>query len=461
MKTKYSIKLPILYLALFSALFSCDSFVEVELPKSQLTAVTVFEDYSTAEAALSNIFASIRDSGMLTGTGTGISNQLGHYADELISTQTASNPNLPFYNNSLLPANTTVASYWNYSYYQIYSANSLIEGVQQSTILTTDQKRLLVGEALFIRALMHFYLVNLFGDVPYVTQTDLKTNSKISRTSIALVYEKVIADLQNSIKNLPNTYIDTQRTLPNIFTAKALLARVFLYSGAFSAASEQATAILNQQEFYSMTSINSAFLIDSKETIWQLHSGAAGNNAAQGSYFILLSAPPRLASLSNQLVNSFESNDLRKANWIKSVSNVSSTWYFPFKYKENIPTSNSKEYSVIFRLAEQYLIRAEARVKQGDLIGAKEDLNKIRLRAGLDETMASSQSEIISAIQIERKHELFTEFGHRFFDLKRTGNLDTTLQGIKPGWNPTDSLFPIPQNELSANPNLGSQNPGY
>lgn len=124
-------------------------------------------------------------------------------------------------------------------------------------------------------------------------------------------------------------------------------------------------------------------------------------------------------------------------------------------------TSASVEYSIQFRLAEQYLIRAEARAYQGDLIGAKEDLNKIRRNADLNDTNALSQQEIITAVKKERRFELFTESGHRFFDLKRNGDLDTVLTGVKFGWNSTDRLLPIPESELTLNPNIQPQNPGY
>ena len=74
---------------------------------------------------------------------------------------------------------------------------------------------------------------------------------------------------------------------------------------------------------------------------------------------------------------------------------------------------------------------------------------------------ASTANEIINAVLKERRVELFTEYGHRFFDLKRLEKLDSTLKSVKSGWKTTDRLFPIPNTELSANPNLKPQNPGY
>ena len=84
----------------------------------------------------------------------------------------------------------------------------------------------------------------------------------------------------------------------------------------------------------------------------------------------------------------------------------------------------------------------------------------MRNTAGLSDTPAITADEIIAAVLQERRFELFTEYGHRFFDLKRSGALDTVLPLVKSGWNSTDQLWPIPETELLANPNL-TQNPGY
>ena len=119
------------------------------------------------------------------------------------------------------------------------------------------------------------------------------------------------------------------------------------------------------------------------------------------------------------------------------------------------------EYSIVFRLSEQYLIRAEARAKQGDILNGKSDLDMIRNLAGLGNITAVTQQDLLDAILRERRVEFFTEHGHRFFDLKRANQLDTVLSVTKPGWNSFEALFPIPATELSLNPNLAPQNPGY
>jgi len=461
MKTIFSHPVYLITLSFSFLAFGCDSFVEVEQPKSQLQSSAVFEDYSTATAALSDIYANMRDKGILTGSAFGISNTAGCYTDEITSTQNPTNSSLPFYNNSLLPSNTTIASQWNGSYNQIYAANAVLEGTLNSTKLTEDQKRQLNGESYFIRALLHFYLVNAFGDIPFITVTDYKVNSNVSRIPVDQVYKNITTDLENAVNLLSLEQITTQRVRPNKTAAQALLARVYLYRKLYPEASNAASAVLNQAGAYSLGNIDNIFLISSKETIWQLQAGTSGLNTLQASFFTFSTPPPPLVSLNNNLVNSFQTGDLRRTSWIKTISSSAGTWYHAYKYKENNATSVSKEYSVVLRLAEQYLIRAEARAIQGDLIGAKEDLNLIRKRAGLSDTPAISKEEIVNAVLQERRWEFFTEYGHRFFDLKRLEKLDNILSFIKPGWNTEDRLFPIPQAELSTNQNLGNQNPGY
>ncbi|MNR31887.1 SusD family protein [compost metagenome] len=107
------------------------------------------------------------------------------------------------------------------------------------------------------------------------------------------------------------------------------------------------------------------------------------------------------------------------------------------------------------------MIRAEARAHLGNVSGAQTDLNKIRRRAGLSDTPADTQSELLAAILKERQVELFTELGHRWFDLKRFGLANEVLGAHKTAWNSTDILWPLPQSELLLNENLLPQNPGY
>ena len=126
---------------------------------------------------------------------------------------------------------------------------------------------------------------------------------------------------------------------------------------------------------------------------------------------------------------------------------------------------------MVLRLGEQYLIRAEARARLGsNLSGAIGDLDKIRSRAGLPLIATTNpgitQPALIDKIMHERQVELFSEFGHRWFDLKRTNTVDAVMNVVTPlkaagaPWQPYQALYPIPITELQKAPNL-TQNPGY
>jgi len=441
----------------FGFCLSCDNYVEVTMPNSQLTGSAVFEDVATTNAAIGGLYAKMRTNGVLAG-GTGMTYYLGLYADETDHYQVNVSP---FYNNSLFAGDGGVTSLWNNSYRQIYEANAIIEGITNSVNMPQANRNQFKGEALFIRALLHFYLVNLYGDVPYITTTDHVLNSQVSRTPSALVYEKIAADLNEASTLLPENYITAERVRPNRFAVRAVLARVYLYMGAYAEAANEASAVINSPLYVWETDLNKVFLKASTTTIWQFMPNAAGNNTSEGSTYIFNAGPPSSVALKPSFVSSFEADDQRKVKWVRAISNGSNTWYHSYKYKQQTTTASSMEYSVILRLSEQYLIRAEARARQGELINAKSDLNLIRNTAGLPNTVAVTAEEIIADILNQRRFELFTEFGHRFFDLKRTNQLDAVLAGVKPGWNSTDRLWPLPELELNANPNLNPQNPGY
>lgn len=447
----------ILLMALLLA--GCDSFVDTDPPASQLDGEAVFEDSKTATAALAGVYISMRDNGLLNGSFNGITYKAGLYADEL-DDYGGAGANY-FYTNSLFAANDLVLDTWSQSYSQLYAINAVIEGVRASSSLSDAVKAQLCGEALFLRGLVHFYLMHLYGEVPYVSSTDYRINSSIGKMSAAEMTGHVIGDLQESISLLQEDYPVAERVRPNRYAAYALLSRVLLYSQHWAEASDAASAVINSSLYEIETDLEKVFLRENPETIWQFMPNGDGNNTAEGELFIFLSGPPPQVALTPGLVSAFETGDQRKVSWVKAVSDGTDTWHHAFKYKENSNTGASKEYSIILRLAEVYLIRAEARAMQGDIIGAQQDLDMIRARAGLPPTQAATPTELSDALLRERRVELFTEMGHRFFDLKRKGAIDQVLAPVKPGWDTTDGLWPLPAAELSANPSLYPQNPGY
>jgi tetratricopeptide (TPR) repeat protein len=449
---------------------ACRKFIEVPLPGTETFPRDVYSGDLTATAAVVGIYGDmIKNNGLASGGTQSITFLCGLSADELQNYATGT-AQRQFYENAINANNPSVESaIWDPAYHYIYRANAVLEGLAQSSGVTLDTKKQLQGEALFIRAFFHFYLVNLFGDVPYLDSTDYRINIVKARTPAATVYQRIISDLQEAQSKLSAAYITRERVRPNKWAATAFLARAYLYTGDWAKAEAQATKVIEQESDYSLDSLNGVFLKNSKEAIWQLMpNNTSGVNTWEGNNFILTTGPAsegtNSAVLSRHLRQSFESGDQRRINWVDSIavnngSNVVS-YFFSYKYKIQIGTA-LKEYSMVLRLAELYLLRAEARAQQGNINGARSDLDMIRQRAGLAGTTANTKAALLAAIAHERRVELFTEWGHRWFDLKRTAQADVILDTIKASsWQATDILFPIPQNERALNANL-TQNPGY
>lgn len=459
----------------------CKKFVEVDAPFTQTDVSKLFENSASATGALTSIYAQMVQSKNNNSYPYLIPLYTGLYSDELKSVSTTTEINM-MYLNSLNSNTSLIYSFWTDTYNYIYQANAIIEGLNTYKEINATIKKQLIAEATFIRAYWYFYLVNIFGDVPLLTTTNYVVNAKAARTNQADIWNKIIKDLKDAQSNLSENYVNASDTAttsdrfrPNAYTATALLARAYLFKKEFDSAENEATKVIQNISLYDTVPLNSVFQINSKEVIWQLMtpSGLSNNNSIEGLYFILKSSP--LAStafncsgISNQLMNAFETNDKRKSTWIGTYTDTTVNphiqYYYPYKYHLTSSTASPQEYSVVFRLAEQYLIRAEARAQLGNISGAQSDLNIIRHRAGLPNTTASTKDALLTAIWHERQVELFCEYGHRWLDLKRTGQVDAVMQQVAPlkggTWNSDKASWPIPQTEITNDPNL-TQNPGY
>lgn len=441
-------------------LIGCSDFVEVGPPKNTLVSATVFEDPATVESALANLYLGMREEGLISGY-YGLTARMGIYADELDYFEFDAEL-LEFHQNRVLPHNADILAWWSQTYQVIYGANAIIEGLEESYSLEEVDRDRYMGQALFVRTYMHSVLVSLFGDVPYITTTDYTKNNTVSRMPEEEVYDAIISDLLNAVHLLETIEAENEeRVVPDQYVAKALLARMYLYTGQWEQAESVSTDLINAFEL--ADDLNKVFLRESTETIWQLKPGVSPRNSQEANQMIIITVPGQTYALTDELLAAFEVGDGRKAAWVDSISNNENTVTFSFahKYKVRVPESQSLEYSIRFRLAEQYLIRAEARAQSGNGIGAQQDLNAIRNRAGLPNTIAIGANDLLAAILRERRVELFTEQGHRWFDLKRYGQASEVLGDLKPNWDITDLLLPIPEAELENNPNLLPQNEGY
>lgn len=456
--------LVLLTAAIALSLPACKKFVEVDLPTSEVAEEAVFSSNEAANSAMLGVYVKMNNTPQAMFAG-GISVNAAMYADEIINTTTNTSYD-PFTKNSLVPTTTVVNTrIWSAAYPLIYQVNSILEGLEKpGTGVSDSARKQLQGEARLVRAIIYFNMVNLFGDVPLVLTTDYRTTATLPRTSTNEVYGQIIQDLLAAATMLPSS-LSLNRGRPSKWAAQALLARVYLYRKQYMLAEAAATEVIQSGLFSLVTNLNQVFLLASPEIIWQLLPvGTAEVNSPEGNIYIPASATTRPTFvLTTDLFTAFEAADQRKAAWTKTVTVSGTNYTFPNKYKVRSGTP-ATEADVILRFSELYLIRAEARAEQDKISGAggaEEDLNKSRNRAGLTSLSGSSKTQVVDAIRKERRIELFTEWGHRFFDLKRWGQADQILGTSKsPNWTTADQYWPVPQSQLDANPFL-TQNPGY
>lgn len=473
----YSIALYMSVLAIVSLLSSsCKKAIQVGPSLVAANSSNAFSSNSAAQSVVSGIYTRMSAGSFFQG-GAGISLTMGLAADELINISSNNSSLGSFYLNSYAPI--TPPPFWSEFYKELFFCNTAINGISGSSAITDGVKKQLIGEVKFLRAYIYFYAVNLYGTPPLTTTNDYTVNNVLPNSTPDAIYKQIIQDLTDAQAALAdNVYVDasgntvTDRIRPNKQVASAMLARVYLYLKDWKNAETQASSVISNANYTLVGNLNQVFLRASKETLWalqpvsQLYLNTIDANylIVNASYVISTQLP-----LNNNLVKAFETGDARLTNWVGTFTTTTApvtTYSYANKYKVASLSSTIAvtEYPIVMRFAEQYLIRAEARAQQNNLSGADADINMIRSRASLANTTASSQSDILDAIAHERQVELFSEWGHRWFDLKRTNKLDAVMSVVTPQkggtWSSFEQLMPIPPDDIRADPNL-KQNPGY
>lgn len=454
----------LLYLLLLVVLLACDNFLEVGSNTSELDTQLVFKNDNTAIAALEAVYHELQFTGFASGSTSSLTflgNSLADDAREYAVT----NNRYDFYTNSLRADNGTNNSMWNSAYKQLYNVNSLLEGINDNIYLPEETKSRIKGEAKFLRAFIYYYLVHLYDEVPLVLTTDYHINQSLACTSVGEVYTQIQKDLEQALIYLPEDYIHSegQHIRPTKYSAYTLLARLALWKEDYTQAINYANKVIESRK-YELLALDEIFKANSVEGIWQLVPVVPRSGASEGAIYILENNPATQNSASTQsltedFLSVWEANDLRYQNWIGVYTEGDDNFYYPFKYKIK-SGGDTEEYSMVMRFAELYLIRSEAYAKSSNPELALDDLNIIRNRAGLPNWVTADITNIEQMVLEERRRELFSEWGHRWLDLRRFGKIDEILGQKKPTWQPRAKLLPIPEQDISRNPFL-TQNPGY
>lgn len=443
---------------------SCEKLVAIDTPTDKLISEEVFRSEETAISAMNGIYNQLYQASFSNGSRSSITVLSGLSSDNVQLLNTNNLNLLEFDEHEVTPENIENQEIWNSAHNIIYLCNSFIEGISSTATVDESVALQLESEARFVRAFTYFYLVNLYKQVPLVLTTNYQENELQNQADPKDIYNQIISDLEFAITHLETAYRDGERIYANKSVSEALLARVYLFLEEWTLAEEYSNKVIEEAGTYELLpNLEDVFLKNSREAIWQISpigGGGIASNTNDGNMFIIDPVFSFLATfkLNEELVGIFDEQDLRFQNWI-GYNEGKNAW-FAHKYKIQFSSEFPiQEYSMVLRLAEQYLIRAESRLRIGKTEEALSDINSIRTRAGLDMLSQETDVDLLQEILTQRRKELFTEWGHRWLDLKRTGNLEEFFSS-EITWELTDKFYPIPAEELIKNPNL-LQNEGY
>lgn len=365
-------------------------------------------------------------------------------------------------------SNGAISDIWGAAYRAISRANNVLASIPAVTDLPAAEGTALAGEARFIRALSYMNLVSLFGGVPLVLEPRwvVDESANVPRNSAAEVWAQVEADLNAAIAALPNSGASKARASRQ--AAQALLARAHLNQKEWTQARDLANTVITSGRFALQANYADVFQNEqTSEAIFELAYSVTDGNSLAFWFFPRAFggrrgvAPSNTASDAVPIVNIFAANDSRRL-LASSTAGTTAGNIYGNKYTD---IANSGDDVVVLRLAEMYLTRSEANARLNALEPAIEDINVIRRRAGIGDLPATvdTQEEVLVANLEERRREFFYE-GRRFDDLRRFADVPSvnTYITTSPGLQLIGRrlLFPIPQREIDANPQL-TQNPGY
>lgn len=446
---------------------SCKKLIEIPVnPPTGVIREQLFADSATALSAVAGVYS-------LTPGGAGLPYQDAYFTicTSLSGHEIAVTGNdgdfQQFYSYTVTPVNAEINTIWTAHYTEIYQINDILENIKDNTNLPGSFIRQITGEMKFVRAFCYFNLVNLFGGVPLVTTTDYRTNARLPRSTTPAVYAQILADLDQAVQLLTETFPSEGHIRANRYTAQALLAKVHLFTGQWQAAYNEADSVIKSGDFSLLTDLNGVFLDGSNEAVWQVPILNTVQGSREAAFFLPnTTTTTPFYVITDSLLAQFESGDLRKSAWMGVNIVNGQNVYYPAKYKDKQHTSPETDF-MLLRFAEMYLIRAEAAAQLNLLDQAILDINVIRQRAGLAASTVdpTSQTAVLLAVMKERRTEMFTEFASRWFSINRISTdskypKSVQAPAVLPGWQPFCALYPIARTQISLNNTL-MQNPGY
>ena len=427
---------------IISALASCKKFIDVE-PTDAVSDEQTITDKASAENAVRGTYRALSASGYYGATFQFATLMSGN---ALTYTQSGAS-GLQFLYHTITADNNDLETIWAAQYKVINQANFIIARVPAvvDPKFTESYANQLLGEGYFLRALAYFDLARTFGGVQIFLTPTQKVSDKYNtpRSTQEQTFAQVLSDLNAAEALLPSTTVRDRATKRTVW---ALRARLNLYEKKWQPAVDDADKIIEDSFDYKLVTPYNIFFTktNTTESVFELSYSVAYPNPMYSNWKSGGNYIPNdsIKGLLNNPDIGGSRNTLLNTSGTKTLGGL-------------YPQSNGTDPVYIIRIAELWLIRAEARAQSGDLPGALNDLNAVRNRAGLLNSTAVTSDEVLLAIENERRVEFAFE-PHRWFDLVRNGRASSVL-------NVTDAnryVFPIPAPEIAADPAL-QQNPGY
>lgn len=496
MNKKTSISLLITLTVLIYAGCSGD-FLNIE-PKSSLTANSFYETAADAQSAINSAYASLQTSSMYS---ENYPKLIQSGTNDVILNNTT---DLSLDSWSFAADLGPIDPVWQACYEGIFRSNLVMQEVPDIDMDEALKTRI-IGEAYFLRALYYWHLSTVFGEIPVMTEADPQNISKamVSKSPVSEVYDLMIGDLEQAINRLPtrSEYSDVNIGRATKGAAQALLGKIYLYNENYPMAEAYLDSVVASDEYRLIDNFNNLWVTDNNaESIFEVQyqnvggsawasTDAANNN--EGNLRAILNYPNGHGGFGNilptqNIVDEFEDHDgpsaidgrdprlsysiFRDGDEYDQVEPVFNSDWSPtgFAMKKGMfpvlrDVDASSRNIVLIRLADVLLMYAEAANENGKPAEAIAAINTVRERVGMPplptaEYPVNNQQEIFEAIVHERRVELAFEY-HRLNDLRRWGLAEEIL-GPDGYQAPKHRYFPIPQQELNANPEL-EQNSNY
>lgn len=459
----------------FLGLNSCEDELDI-VPITEKASNNFYSNEQELESAIEGVYAQLQNNGLYGLDLIGVGEISGEDSFEEIAANDGGRfGQLDDFSTNA--GNDLVGNIWEESYRGIQRANTVLNRIADIEYDAASIKTNRIGEMKFVRALLYFNLVRLYGDVPLVTG---ETESPFDffgqgRTPSSEVYVQIETDLTDAIQDLP---VEKESGKPAKGAAHALLGDVLLTQGDFGGALTNLEAVVSSNAYELTATTAEIFGVANEgnsEILFEVQFASGfivdgefeGNPAASQFRPSGTTANAKGHNLPTQaFIDSYEAGDTRASNYV-GVDPGANPFYYSTKYEVSPtgPDDSGSDYIVI-RYADVILKYAESLNENERTAEAIVQLNTVRTRAGLAATTAITQADVRSAIRQERRFELIGE-GHRWLDLKRYGTAVTVMNAFfaSTGANVTTIdenklILPIPQSQLDTDSAI-TQNLGY